>query len=781
MRKKISFASAKYRASRLYKNEALKHSRFSKANIAIFGIIFAAIGGFFIYNSFAATTGVTVSGAQSLKDGQPFVMRGVNRSGSEYMCRTSATFFDGPNGTDDSAQTAAMKTWGINTVNIPFNESCWLGINGAAYGGTNYQNTMKQYVASLEANGITPVLALFWTAPGTQLAGGHGNMPDADHTPAMWQSIANTFKNDPYVVFRLDEEPHPGGGDTSLSAWDCWKNGDVQFSANGTLTPTSSVKHCNEGFNTVGMQSMINIIRGTGSTNVIQVPGIAWSGIFTHFMDSAYRVSDTLSPAQLMAAGDMYPIGNSCDTGCNVTTYNTIYAPIAAAMPYVAGELGPDINMASTNMGPVDTLLTWLDQHNAGYMAWVWDNWGETDDLISAYPGTVKSPWGTDFKNHLASLGANPTPLVTLTANPTSVTSGGSSTLTWSSTNATSCTATSPSGWTSSSATSGSQAVNNITAPTTYTISCTGSGGSAQASASVTVADPTPPTVSITTPASGATLSNSVTYSANASDNVGVAGVRFRVDGNNIGSEDTSSPYSISWDTTGVSNGTHSLTAVARDAAGNSTTSAAVSVTVSNTTITINDNTTGTGANQFNFGAGWSYDNTDASKYQSDDHYSSTAGSTATVSFSGTQIKAYVTTDSHHGLIAFSVDGGTETTFSEYSATRGYQVLAFTSPTLANSVHTLNIRVTGTNGTGGGNTVTIDKVVISSTPTGPKTGDLNGDNTVNITDLSLMLSSYGQSTTQCVTNSAYKCDLSSPADGVVNIFDLSILLSNYGS
>jgi hypothetical protein len=336
-------------------------------------------------------------------------------------------------------------------------------------------------------------------------------------------------------------------------------------------------------------------------------------------------------------------------------------------------------------------------------------------------------------------------------------------------------------GWTSSSATSGSQAVNNITAPTTYTISCTGSGGSAQASASVTVADPTPPTVSITTPASGATLSNSVTYSANASDNVGVAGVRFRVDGNNIGSEDTSSPYSISWDTTGVSNGTHSLTAVARDAAGNSTTSAAVSVTVSNTTITINDNTTGTGANQFNFGAGWSYDNTDASKYQSDDHYSSTAGSTATVSFSGTQIKAYVTTDSHHGLIAFSVDGGTETTFSEYSATRGYQVLAFTSPTLANSVHTLNIRVTGTNGTGGGNTVTIDKVVISSTPTGPKTGDLNGDNTVNITDLSLMLSSYGQSTTQCVTNSAYKCDLSSPADGVVNIFDLSILLSNYGS
>jgi glucose/arabinose dehydrogenase/regulation of enolase protein 1 (concanavalin A-like superfamily) len=62
-----------------------------------------------------------------------------------------------------------------------------------------------------------------------------------------------------------------------------------------------------------------------------------------------------------------------------------------------------------------------------------------------------------------------------------------------------------------------------------------------------------------------------------------------------------------------------------------------------------------------------------------------------------------------------------------------------------------------------------------------KTGDLNGDNAVDITDLSLMLSSYGQTTTQCVTNSAYKCDLSTPGDNTVNIFDLSILLSHYGS
>jgi hypothetical protein len=63
-----------------------------------------------------------------------------------------------------------------------------------------------------------------------------------------------------------------------------------------------------------------------------------------------------------------------------------------------------------------------------------------------------------------------------------------------------------------------------------------------------------------------------------------VAGVQFRLDGANLGAEDTTSPYSVSWNTTTATNGTHTLTAVARDAAGNSTTWAGVTVTVSNDT-----------------------------------------------------------------------------------------------------------------------------------------------------------------------------------------------------
>jgi hypothetical protein len=113
----------------------------------------------------------------------------------------------------------------------------------------------------------------------------------------------------------------------------------------------------------------------------------------------------------------------------------------------------------------------------------------------------------------------------------------------------------------------------NGTVTSGYTFTTTGAG-----------ADTTLPTVSFTAPASGAVVSGtSVTVSASASDNVGVAGVQFELDGVDLGAEDTASPYEISWNTTTTTNGSHTLTAVARDAAGN-TRSASRTVTVNNST-----------------------------------------------------------------------------------------------------------------------------------------------------------------------------------------------------
>ena len=75
-------------------------------------------------------------------------------------------------------------------------------------------------------------------------------------------------------------------------------------------------------------------------------------------------------------------------------------------------------------------------------------------------------------------------------------------------------------------------------------------------SAPTSSGDSTAPTVSMSAPANASTVSGgAVTVSATASDNVGLAGVQFKLDGANLGAEDTSAPYSITWNTAQVSGG----------------------------------------------------------------------------------------------------------------------------------------------------------------------------------------------------------------------------------
>ena len=95
--------------------------------------------------------------------------------------------------------------------------------------------------------------------------------------------------------------------------------------------------------------------------------------------------------------------------------------------------------------------------------------------------------------------------------------------------------------------------------------------------------DTTAPSVSMSTPTGGSTVSGTTTLTATASDGVGVTGVWFAVDGQTVGSEDASAPYQATWDTTTVANGSHTLQAMARDAAGNTGTSSSVTITVNNT------------------------------------------------------------------------------------------------------------------------------------------------------------------------------------------------------
>ncbi len=95
-------------------------------------------------------------------------------------------------------------------------------------------------------------------------------------------------------------------------------------------------------------------------------------------------------------------------------------------------------------------------------------------------------------------------------------------------------------------------------------------------------ADTTAPTIAMTQPAAALTISAgaSITLQANATDNVGVASVQFKVNTTNIGSAITSAPFTTSLDTSSLPAGMHTVSAVARDSAGNQSASLPVPLTV---------------------------------------------------------------------------------------------------------------------------------------------------------------------------------------------------------
>ncbi len=117
-------------------------------------------------------------------------------------------------------------------------------------------------------------------------------------------------------------------------------------------------------------------------------------------------------------------------------------------------------------------------------------------------------------------------------------------------------------------------------------------GAAVQAAVAATsTVDTQAPTASISAPLASSTVSGLVPVNVSAADNVGVSRVELQVNGSTVAT-DTASPFSFSWNSTGVPNGMANLVAVAYDAAGNAGASATVAVNVANSTTTVATDTT---------------------------------------------------------------------------------------------------------------------------------------------------------------------------------------------
>jgi hypothetical protein len=323
----------------------------------------------------STSTGLHVSGNRILdKAGRPVVFQGVNRSGTEYACVQGWGIFDGPS---DARSVAAMTRWHINIVRIPLNEDCWLGINGikSRYAGANYRRAVVDYVRLLHRDGIDAEISLMWGAPGTYRATYQSGGPDEDHAPAVWASMAKTFRNSPDVILAP-------WGETIVDA-NCFLKGGV---CEATYGPS------NTPYRLAGMQQAVTVMRAAGYDGIIAIPGIGYANDLSQWLSHMPR-----DPRhQLIAEAHVYG-GQACD---DVACFRATYAPVARQVPLIFGEVGESYNSKDCGTSHIATIVDWADAHRVGVEAWAWDTWHNCGVLISNYSGKPLGAYGEWIHAH---------------------------------------------------------------------------------------------------------------------------------------------------------------------------------------------------------------------------------------------------------------------------------------------------------------------------------------------------------------------------------------------
>jgi len=226
-------------------------------------------------------------------------------------------------------------------------------------------------------------------------------------------------------------------------------------------------------------------------------------------------------------------------------------------------------------------------------------------------------------------------------------------------------------------------------------------GGAAPPTASAQLLPPlsTSTLVAVTAPTSGSPVRGTVTVTANVSGAgpFGVAAVQFQLDGVNLGAEDTKAPYSVSWDTTGTSEGWHSLTAIGRNALGVQFSSDPVKVTVANVpppavAVTRYEETNPA----VSYSAGWEQSSPNWFGWSGGTAVDSfVTGAQATFSFTGTSVSWIGFRSGLSGIARVSVDGVVVPDIDLFAKTDEVRSRVFTQTGLTNSAHTLTISVTG--------------------------------------------------------------------------------------
>jgi hypothetical protein len=176
-------------------------------------------------------------------------------------------------------------------------------------------------------------------------------MPD-ENSVTFWKDVAEAYQNHPAVLFNLYNEPHNVG-------WDIWLNG-------GQVTEKATRKTPIRTYKAVGMQTLLDAVRGTGARNVVIIGGLDWSYDFKGILDGR-ELSDP-DGSGVVYDNHAYPI-----KGDTVERWTAKMETAAKKLPLIVGEFGPDPRRAAPSEKDeewVRRILQVLEDHEWNWTAW---------------------------------------------------------------------------------------------------------------------------------------------------------------------------------------------------------------------------------------------------------------------------------------------------------------------------------------------------------------------------------------------------------------------------
>ena len=308
------------------------------------------------------------------RDGKEIWLQGVNAGGLETLPHDRQVI---------KSVVVAIDEWKANCVRVPMNEAFWYG--ESAYqkdGGKEYREILDQIITLAANRGAYVVIDLHrFRAPKTEHA-------------EFWKDFAKQYKDHPAVLFDIFNEPHG-------VSWEVWRNGgwiSTSKETDESAFLSDEEKKKNSGYQSIGMQGLVDAVRETGARNIIIAGGVFWCNDLSGITEG-YALEDRVGNG-IMYSWHTYNWHNGWEEKVLAT---------AAKHPIFVGECGADIKKmsfipAEDQEDPytwVPDMLGFIQKHRLNWTGWCLHP-KASPVMISDWSYTPTPYWGVFAKQALA-------------------------------------------------------------------------------------------------------------------------------------------------------------------------------------------------------------------------------------------------------------------------------------------------------------------------------------------------------------------------------------------